>query len=227
MATGSDRPERRASTRVRAHGRMVIHGARRDVGTVDDVSASGVRFHTHAPDSCYSLAERVAIDLRFDGVRGGWFALTGAIQRVDSDGTFVVILDASSADLAEGVSRAIGALQPDAVVHVLLFDPVTERRQRIAAAMRACGRHVREAASPLEVIAELDSGASPRLIAISDTWPPAIADSLWRYLVAEYGELRLLRLAGGGDEADEVEEANARMDDDGGPSAQRTRPAPR
>lgn len=79
--------------------------------------------------------------------------------------------------------------------HVLLVDPVGERRREVATSLRAFGRRVTEAATPLEALYCLDEGLPPHVMAIADTSPITIGEELRAYVIAEHGNVSVTRVA--------------------------------
>lgn len=71
-------------------------------------------------------------------------------------------------------------------MHVLLVDPIGARRRRDATTIRASGRRVTEAATPLEAIYCLDAVRPPQMMVVADTAPLSIGEELRAYVVAEH-----------------------------------------
>jgi hypothetical protein len=187
--------ERRRAARVRAHGGVVIGGDRNDHGEIVDLSATGIRFRFAGAVGWYRPEDRVDLALRFDGAKGGWWGMSGRIVRVDQS-DIVVAFDRIPTDFEDWMqAELVAALEAaDGKVHILLVDPVAVRRGDLAASMRAAGRHVSEAATPLDAIDHLgESRNRPDMVAIADTVPVGIADDLRAYVRAEHPDLGLVR----------------------------------
>jgi len=185
---------------VCASGRVVIHGEQCDLGPIVDVSITGVRVGLAGRATDHRAGDRVELELRFDGARGGWSELSGRVVRVDLDLDVVVAFDEPAAELADRIQdELLAALESETVEHVVLVDPVTSRRAEMAAMLRAAGRRVSEAATPLEAIALLgESCGHAQVIAIADTVPEAAADELRAYMAREHPRLRLVRATAAG-----------------------------
>ena len=82
--------------------------------------------------------------------------------------------------------------------HVLLVDPIGERRKELAASMRASACRVTEAATPLEALRCLGELALPQCVAIAETSPKSIGEELRTYVIAEHGQVAVARVSAGG-----------------------------
>jgi len=187
--------EKRGTARVCARGGVVFHGEVCDRGAIVDLSETGLRARLDGGSAEYRAGDHVAFELRLDGADGRWSELTGQVLRLDVGGDLVVKLDEPPPDFDDAVQEELLAvLESQAVVHVLIVDPLASRRTRLAAALRATGKRVCEAATPLEAIAHLgESRAHPDSIAIADTVPPGVADELRAYMSTEHACLRVVR----------------------------------
>jgi hypothetical protein len=186
--------ERRRTVRVGARGRVAVHGDRCARGEILDLSSTGVRFRLAGPFAgC--VGDRLVLDLRFDGARGGWWNLTGRIVRVGLDDQLAVAFESTPTDFEDWIQgELVASLEAEREVYVLLVDPVASRRRELADALRSTGHRVSEAATPLDAIYQLgESHYHPRLVAIADTIPSGIADDLRAYLRAEHPDSSLLR----------------------------------
>lgn len=195
--------DRRSSTkrhpeRAPARGRVMIHGNRPGRGTILDISATGVRFQLSGAYGPYTKGELLELELRFDGSRGGWLTMRGHIVWLDG-GEIAVATDAAAPDLEDWIqAELLAMLEAADGADVLLVDSIPARRARTADSLRAVGRRVSEVATPLDVIDRLgESGCHPRLIAIADTVPSAIADELRAYVRREHPEIGLVRMMAG------------------------------
>jgi hypothetical protein len=189
--------DRRRAIRVAARGRVVIQGDGYGRGRILDLSADGVRFRLAGPFTAYAAADRVDLELRFDGANGGWWRLAGRIVRIDPGGSIVVAFDDVPTDFEDWIhAELVATLQAKDRPLVLLVDPIARRRATAAAALRATGRNVQEVATPLCAIHQLgESHYRPRMVAIADTIPAGIADDLRAYVRTEHPDLVLVRMA--------------------------------
>jgi len=197
MTNQTDRLDRRHSTRIDVRGSVVIHRGSSALGQVLDLSAGGVRLQLAGRAAPYRSGDFVALEMRLDGRAGGWWELSGHIGRMDADGIAVVAFDDVPTDFEDAIqTELLAALEDEATgEHVLLVDPDESRRGEIANRLRARGRRVTEAATPLEMIAQLgEARAHPRVVAIADTVPESVADELRAYVSGEHGELRVVRM---------------------------------
>lgn len=181
---------------MRARGRVVVQGSAGGRGKVVDVSTSGVRFRLAGPAGEYRVADRLSLDLRFDGARGGWWTITGRVVRCDADGQIAICFEAVPSDFATWIDAELhAAREAEDVDHVLLVDPMPLRRIETARTLRDAGRRVSEAATPLDAIDRLgESRYNPRLAAIADTVPASIANELRAYLRREHPAIGLVRM---------------------------------
>ena len=110
-------------------------------------------------------------------------------------GQVAVAFDDIPTDFEDRIqAELVAALEEAGVVDVLVVDPVALRRGQLAASLRARGRHVSEAATPLDAIDRLgESRHHPGMIAIADTVPAGIADELRAYVRVEHPDVRLVR----------------------------------
>lgn len=70
--------------------------------------------------------------------------------------------------------------------HVLLVDPIGVRRRELATSLRATGRSVFEAATPLEAIRNLGHAPRHQIVAIAETSPRSIGEELRAYVIREH-----------------------------------------
>lgn len=82
--------------------------------------------------------------------------------------------------------------------HVLLVDPIGERRLELATSWRVSGRRVTEAATPLEAIRFLGDAGRPHYMAIAETSPRSIGEELRAYVIAEHDDVDVSRVRAGG-----------------------------
>jgi len=194
MRNEFDGRDRRRSARVAASGHVLIHGEEGSRGRIVDVSASGVRLRLAERSRRHWRGVHVELELRIDGATGGWWKLTGRIVRVDPGRVVVVAFDHLPTGFEDGIQvELVAALEGDAMPHVLLVDSLTWRRTQTAALLRATGRRVSEAATPLDAISHLGE-ARARVVAIADTVPSGIADELRAYVRTEHADLQLVRM---------------------------------
>ncbi len=177
-----------------ARGHVVFHGRSSALGAVVDVSATGLRARLAAHGARCDQGERVALEVRLDGARGGWHRLFGRVVRLELEGDVIVALDEPPPDFDDAIQEQLLAmLESDAIDHVLLVDPVAWRRIQLAATMRATGCRVSEAATPLEALAHLgESREHFSVIAVADSTPSSVADELRAYLGKEHQRLRVV-----------------------------------
>jgi len=190
-----DGGDRRRSVRVCVRGRVVMHGDGYGCGEIRDVSMAAIRFRFADPTARFGIDDTVELNVRFDGAAGEWSGMSGRVARVDAPEIVVVFHDlpADFEDRIQG--QLLAMLESEHVMHVLLVDPVSQRRSLVAASLRAAGRRVSEAATPLDAIDQLgESRAHLGTVAIADTIPPSIADELRAYLRSAHADLGLLRL---------------------------------
>jgi hypothetical protein len=185
----------RAAQRVPTRGRAVIHGDRFGRARILDISATGVRVRLSGPYGPYRRGERLDLELRFDGARGGWWTLGGLVVSVDG-GEIVLAVESAPPDLEDWIqTELLATVEAADGADVLLVDSVPARRAETADSLRASGRRVSAVATPLDAIDRLgESRYHPRLIAIADTVPSAIAEELRTYLRREHPEIGLMRM---------------------------------
>jgi hypothetical protein len=185
----------RAAQRVQARGNAVIHGDRFGRARILDISATGVRVHLSGPYGPYRRGERLDLELRFDGARGGWWTLRGVVVSVDG-GEIALALEAAPADFEDQIqTQLLANFEAADGADVLLVDSVPVRRAETADSFRASGRRVSAVATPLDAIDHLgESRHHPRLIAIADTVPSGIAEELRTYMRREYPSIGLMRM---------------------------------
>jgi hypothetical protein len=188
--------DRRRSIRVRATGRVVIHGKEHALGPVVDVSATGVRTRIVHASERYCTGDRVRLELRLDGARGTWADIDGGVVRAGPRDELVIALDDPPTDFEDGIQAELLAIvESEAALQVLLVDPRSGARAQLAAALRGASCMVIEAATPLEAIAYLaDSRVHPRLLVIADTTPASVAEELRAFMSAEHDDLRIIRM---------------------------------
>lgn len=187
--------ERRGGPRVTTTGSVVV-GPAGTRGRVHDLSTSGVRLQLGPGESCGAVGDRVTLDLRLDGASPGWFRFVGRIVRVAAGGVVAVAFDVVPRELVSMVrGELLEVLASDATPRVVVVDPVADRRVLVAAALRAAGCRVREAATPLEVIGQLEESQHPWVIAVADTVPAGRGDELRRYLGAAHGKILLVSIS--------------------------------
>lgn len=193
--------ERRA-VRVRARGCVAVHGDGYGRGKIVDLSTDGMRLRLTGPHAPYRVDGRVDLDLRFDGATGGWWRMSGRIVRVDARGQLAVAFDDVPTDFEDRIqAELVAALEEAGAIDVLIVDPVAPRRGELAVALRAAGRHVSEAATPLDAIDQLgESRHHPGLIVIADTVPASIANELRAHVRVEHPDVGLVRMMGARDE---------------------------
>ena len=186
----------RNELRARVQGRVVIHGRGGSSGEIVEVSTTAIRVRITGTAPALARGDRVELDVRFDGAAGAWAGITGRVVEVDELSQIRVVFDALPEDFEDRIqSQLLATLESEHVVHVLLVDPISQRRALVAASLRATGRRVSEAATPLDAIDCLgESGSSPRMIAVADTVPPGIADELRAYLRDAHADLGLVRM---------------------------------
>jgi hypothetical protein len=196
MKHGQAKHDRRRAARASARGRIVILGDGHGRGKIVDLSSTGIRLRLSGPLGLYRLDDRVDLELRFDGARGGWWKMSGRIVRIDRRGEIAVSFDDVPTDFEDWVqAELLAVLEAQGEHGVLLVDPVAVRRREVAVALRASGRRVREAATPLEAIDQLgESRYHPQVIAIADTVPARIANDLRGYVRIEHRDLVLVRM---------------------------------
>lgn len=188
--------DRRRSARACTRGRVVTRGSQCGRGELIDVSATGVRFRLDQGGADHQVDDQVDVELRFDGATGGWWGMRGRVARIDRGAEVVVVFDGIPAKLEGDIDAQRFAADGDAeVMHVLLVDPDPRRRAEVAATLRAAGRRVSEAATPLDAVDRLgESRDHPRMIAIADTVPTSVADGLRAHVRLEHASLLLVRL---------------------------------
>lgn len=186
---------RRHAERVLARGRVVIHGDRSGRARILDISTTGVRFRLRAPHRRYVTGEKLDLELRFDGARGGWWMMRGHVVRLEG-GDMSVGVEAAPPDFEDWIhAHLLATLEAADGADVLLVDPVPVRRAETADSLRASGHRVSSVATPLDAIDRLgESGYHPRVIAIADTVPTAIAEDLRSYVRREHPGIGVMRM---------------------------------
>jgi hypothetical protein len=121
--------DRRRSVRVNARGRVEIHGGGYGRGQILDLSASGVRFRLASPIAAYRPDDRIDLEMRFDGVKGGWWRMVGRIVRVDVRNQLVVAFENVPTGFERWIATELVAAQ---ATDVACFDQLAQRRGRVA-----------------------------------------------------------------------------------------------
>lgn len=193
--------ERRHGGRVASSGTAVVRaGALSMRARIVDLAAGGicVLADTTAASSLL-VGTHVQLDIRVDGVGGGWLHLLGRIERVDARAlasAIVIELDAVPPDFEDLVQdELLAALECAQTPHVLVVDADRCRRDLVASAFRDTGCHVIEATSPLEAIIALDeSKLHPWAVVIAETDFDLRADELRSFLREAYPCLPLIAI---------------------------------
>ena len=188
--------ERRASARIETNGSVVVHvqgGAR---GRVLDLSVGGIRVQLADGEPRGAADDPVALQVHLDGAGATWLRFEGLVRRTDARGATAIAFTSIPIDFAEVIQIELRAdLEHAGASNVLVVDPQSPRRRRLAAALAGAGCFVVEAGTPLEAIAHLGQArARPWIVAIADTVPGAIADELRAYLADTDARVQLVSL---------------------------------
>jgi PilZ domain len=178
--------DRRRDIRVSTRGSVVVHARRGARGRAVDLSRSGIYLQLAAGEPRCEAGDRVGLELHLDAAGASWLRFAGLVRRSAGSGALSVSFSEVPDDFADVVqAELIAELEIAGLSHVLLVDPMVAQRARRAEALRGAGCYVVEAATPLEVIAQLGgSHARAWTIAIADSVPAAIADELSAFLTA-------------------------------------------
>ena len=183
---------RRRHDRARVNGAVVVHapdGASR--GKIINLSAGGVLVVEQSPH--VELAEGTEVGLELETGRRGWVRQAGGVlRRVDGAIAFEFVQPSPVVvDLLTG--EVLAAQEAQRVPRVVVMDPSSPRRKKIAAALRDAGCQSIEAATPLEAVDLLERSRSQvTAVAVAETTQSqTLADELMEFLAEAHPSLRL------------------------------------
>lgn len=174
----------RALLERRRHARIVAKGAvslrsfdHAQRGRIVNLGAGGMYMLTSvtAPDRL--LRRTVELEIRLDGGLAEWLQGSGEVVRISAQGLAVAFATPPTALMGMIDQLQTAARASARVMSVVLIDSDDSRRSAMAAAFRATGCAVVEAATPLEAIVRLgETTFEPDVIAVADSQSSAAND---------------------------------------------------
>jgi CheY-like chemotaxis protein len=204
--------ERRRHYRVQRTVNALFHvGIMTIRGMVLDLSLGGIRMRVSEGAACPIAGCGGFIEIH---LASGWHRLRVKVVRSEFDELAVRFSEITPAVEDAIEDEVVASIEASRKPHIVVLDPVPDRRQRICESLRTAGCDPVEAATPLEAIALLERECGGiRGMTISESLTQTRADEVWEYVSQTNPEIHI-RLIAEGTRDLSVDDAGAGMDDE-------------
>lgn len=193
--TGSP-TERRRHYRVQRTVNALFHvGIMTIRGMVLDLSLGGLRMRVSEGAACPIAGCYGFIEIH---LANGWHRLRVRVVRSEYDELAVRFAEITPAVEDAIEDEVVASIEASRKPHIVVLDPMPDRRQRICESLRTAGCDPVEASTPLEAIAlvERECGGI-RGMTISESLTQTRADELWEYVSQSNPEIHIRLIAEG------------------------------
>lgn len=188
--------ERRRHYRVPRTVNALLHvGLMTIRGMVLDLSLGGLRMRVAEGAACPATGSSGVIEMH---LATGWHRLRVRVVRCEYDEVAVRFSEITPAVEDAIEDEVVASIEAQRKPHIVVLDPMPDRRQRICESLRASGCDPVEAATPLEAIGivERECGGI-RGMTISESLTQTRADELWEYVSQSNPEIHIRVIAEG------------------------------
>ncbi len=164
-------------------------------GMVLDLSLGGLRMRMAEGAACPASGSGGVIEMH---LASGWHRVKVRVVRSEYDELAVRFLEVSPATEDAIEDEVVASIEAQRKPHIVVLDPMPDRRQRICESLRASGCDPVEAATPLEAIGIVERGCGGiRGMTISESLTQTRADELWEYVSQSNPEIHIRLIAEG------------------------------
>lgn len=193
---GGGAVERRRHYRVPRTVNALLHvGLMTIRGMVLDLSLGGLRMRVAEGAACPATGSFAVIEMH---LASGWHRLKVRVVRCEYDEIAVRFSEVTPAAEDAIEDEVVASIETLRKPHIVVLDPMPDRRQRICESLRASGCDPVEASTPLEAIGIVERGCGGiRGMTISESLTQTRADELWEYVSQSNPEIRIRVIAEG------------------------------
>lgn len=188
--------ERRRHYRVQRTVNALFHvGIMTIRGMVQDLSLGGLRMRVSEGAACPIAGCYGYIEIH---LATGWHRLRVKVVRSEFDELAVRFSEITPAVEDAIEDEVVASIEASRKPHIVVLDPMPDRRHRICESLRTAGCDPVEASTPLEAIAlvERECGGI-RGMTISESLTQTRADELWEYVSQSNPEINIRLIAEG------------------------------
>jgi CheY-like chemotaxis protein len=164
-------------------------------GMVQDLSLGGLRMRVSEGAACPTVGCDGTVEIH---LAAGWHRLRARVVRV-ALGELAVRFSEITPAVEDAIEdEVVASIEASRKPHIVVLDPVPDRRQRICESLRTAGCDPVEAATALEAIAlvERECGGI-RGMTISESLTQTRSEEMWEYVSKSNPEIHIRLIAEG------------------------------